>query len=62
MIEDRLDDYFIKYPLIYKQVVSELGDTENRMRIAIHMGAKNYKRAKRLLFNVLDTHIERWWN
>jgi hypothetical protein len=62
MIEDRLDDYFIKYPLIYKQVVSELGGTENRMRIAIHMGAKNHKRAKRLLFNVLDTHIERWWN
>lgn len=62
IIEDRLDKYFKKYPLIYKQVVSELGGTENRRRIAIHMGAKNHKRVKRLLFNVLDTHIERWWN
>jgi len=62
MIEDKLDNYFIKYPLIYKQMINKLGHPEDRRHIAIHMGCKNHERAKRLLFNILNKHIENWWD
>ena len=62
MIEDKLDNYFIKYPLIYKQMINKLCHPEDRRRIAIHMGCKNHERAKRLLFNILNKHIENWWD
>jgi len=62
MIEDRLDDYFVKYPLIYKQIMSRLDRHDNRKYIAINMGHKNHERAKQLLFNILNKHIENWWS
>jgi hypothetical protein len=62
VIEDRLDDYFKKYPLVYKRVVSKLGDQSGRMRIAIHMSRANHERAKRIAFNILNNHVETWWN
>lgn len=62
IIEDNLDGYFKKYPLVYKRVVAKLGSDSNRILIAIHMGHKNHERAKRLLFNTLNKHIENWWN
>lgn len=59
---DNLDEYFKKYPLIYKRVVAKLGPDSDRSRIALYMGRENHERAKRLLFNVLNKHIENWWN
>jgi len=61
-IEDRLDDYFVKYPLIYKQIISKPDRPDDRIHIAIHIGHKNHERARRLLFNVLNKHIENWWD
>ena len=62
VIEDNLDGYFKKYPLIYKRVVAKLGSDSDRSRIALYMGRENHERARRLLFNTLNTHIERWWD
>jgi len=61
IIEDNLDNYFKKYPLVYKRVVADFGSDSNRIRIAIHMGAENHRRAKQLLFDTLNKHIENWW-
>jgi hypothetical protein len=63
VFEDKLDDYFVKYPLAYKRVIQKIGyDDSRRIRIAIHIGRDNHERAKRLLFNTLSKHIENWWN
>jgi hypothetical protein len=62
MIEDNLDKYFKMYPLMYKQVVTKLGSDSNRKLIALYIGGKNHERAKRLLFNILNKHIENWWD
>jgi len=62
VIDDRLDAYFEKYPLTYKRVVAKLDDDSSRTRIALYMGHERHAKAKRLLFNVLNKHIENWWN
>lgn len=62
IINDKFDNYFVKYPLIYKKVINKLGPDCSRTRIAIHMSHENHERAKRLLFNLLSRHIENWWN
>jgi len=62
VIEDRLDDYFTKYPLIYKKVINKLGPDTSRTKIALYMSHENHERAKRLLFNILHKHIENWWD
>ena len=62
VIEDKLDDYFVKYPLVYKRVIQRLGHDSSRIHIAIHIGRDNHERAKRLLFNTLNKHIENWWD
>ena len=62
IIEDNLDSYFKKYPLVYKRVIAKLGSDSDRTRIALYMGRSNHERAKQLLFDILNKHIENWWN
>ena len=47
VLEDKLDDYFVKYPLAYKRVIKQYGYDASRTRIAIHIGRDNHERAKR---------------
>lgn len=61
IIEDNLDSYFKKYPLTYKRVIAKLGSNSDRSQIALYIGKENHERAKRLLFNILNKHIENWW-
>ena len=62
LISDNLDDYFKKYPLTYKKILKTMGEDSSRTRIALYMGHERHAKAKRLLFNVLNKHIENWWN
>lgn len=62
LISDNLDDYFKKYPLTYKKISKTMDEDSSRTRIAIYMGHERHAKAKRLLFNVLNKHIENWWN
>ena len=71
VLEDRLDEYFKKYPLIYKRVINGEGwqdvrkykenEQDYRERIAHNISHINHSRARKLLFKLLDTHIEGWW-
>lgn len=72
---ERFDDYFKKYPLVYKKVLAnkELqifgieareGETEvdAKQRIAMNIGRYNHERARKLLFKIMEENIEGWWD
>lgn len=70
-ISENFDDYFKKYPLIYKRVLNGEGwvsiiDEEsgeiNKKRVAMNMGYINHGRARKLLFKILESQIESWWD
>lgn len=68
LLEENFDDYFKKYPLIYKRVLngegwlSREGREDDKQIIAMNMGQINHSRAKKLLFKIMEDHIERWWD
>ena len=55
------DEYFKKYPLVYKKLRQEYPN-DSKDRIAMRMSLENHKRAKTLLFKLMDQHIECWWD
>jgi len=67
---ENFDDYFKKYPLIYKRVLNGEGifkiDKENesdrKQTIAMNIANINHNRAKTLLFKIMEQNIERWWD
>lgn len=65
-ISDNLNDYFKIYPRTYRKVFSEFTLSEKRRadkrKIAIYMGRENHNRARKLLFKMLEQHIEGWWD
>ncbi len=66
-IEENFDDYFAKYPLIYKRVMNGEGwlkitDESDKHRIASNIAHINHQRARKLLFKILEQEIERWWD
>lgn len=66
-LEENFDDYFAKYPLIYKRVISGEGifklDKANYKRtIAMNIAHINHDRARKLLFKIMEENIEGWWD
>lgn len=67
LVDDNIEEYFKKYPLIYKKVISGHGlynltaDASNDM-IAMGMAYLNHQRAKKLLFKIIEENIEKWWD
>jgi hypothetical protein len=64
-ISEHFDDYFKKYPRIYKQVVKadKLPFKKNDKKgIAINIAHINEERAHKLLFKILEQNIRRWWD
>jgi hypothetical protein len=59
ILEENFDDYFKKYPLIYRMVPDLNADKEN---IAYHIAKINEERAHKLLFKILEQNIRRWWD
>lgn len=70
ILEENFNDFFKKYPLIYKRVLRGEGvfhlDGENRadinQKIAMNIGHINHDRARKLLFKMMEQNIERWWD
>jgi hypothetical protein len=72
LLEENFDDYFKKYPLIYKRVLNGEGifsledhnnvSTDKKQRIAMNIGHINHDRARKLLFKIMEKNIERWWD
>lgn len=67
IVEENFNDYFEKYPLIYKRVINGEGwvkieDENDKQRIASNIAHINHNRARKLLFNIMENKIERWWD
>ena len=64
-LSEHFDDYFKKYPRIHKQVVAmkrAAFDRSEKSGIAMNIAHINHKRARSLLFKMLDQYIETWWD
>lgn len=70
IIAETLDDFFKKYPLIYKRVMNGEGpftldggnEKEIKRRIAMNICHINQQRAHKLLFKIIEQNIEQWWD
>jgi hypothetical protein len=68
LLEENFDDYFKKYPLIYKRVINgegvfgREGREEDKQIIAMNIGHINHDRARKLLFKIMEENIEGWWD
>ena len=70
LLEENFDEYFLKYPRIYDRVMKGEGvfaldgeDHEDiKQKIAMNIGHINHERARKLLFKIMEHHIERWWD
>ena len=68
-ITENFDDYFKKYPRQYRRVLSgeinvfnrSIEEIEKKV-IAMEIAHENQERCKKLIFNIMNNHIERWWN
>jgi hypothetical protein len=66
-LEENFDEYFAKYPLIYKRVLNGEGwlkieDENDKHHIASNIARINHDRARKLLFKIMEQEIERWWD
>ena len=67
-LEENFDDYFAKYPLIYKRVLNgegvfnREGRENDKQIIAMNIGHINHERARKLLFKIMEQNIEGWWD
>lgn len=62
---EHFEDYFKKYPLIYKMVMNKDKTPFNRdskTGIAINIAHINHNRARKLLFKIMEENIEGWWD
>lgn len=64
-LEENFDDYFTKYPNIYKKVIS--GEKvpfhiDTKRGIAMNIGHINHNRAVKLLFKIMENNIQNWWD
>ena len=65
ILREDFDTYFAKYPRIYKQVMEMENPpfkTDEKIGIAINIAHINHNRARKLLFKILESAIERRWD
>jgi hypothetical protein len=68
LISEHYDDYFKKYPLIYKRVMNgegvfkREGRKDDKQIIAMNISHINHDRARKLLFKMMEENIEKWWD
>jgi len=60
-LSDNLEDYFKKYPRIYKNIVKKYPDL-NKHDIAYMIVEENQRRAHKLLYRYLETWLYTWWD
>lgn len=67
-LKENFDDYFKKYPLIYKRVLAGEGpfqpleSGDSKVRVAMNIAHINHDRARKLLFKIMEQDIEKWWD
>ena len=67
LLEENFDEYFRKYPLIYKKVLNGEApftptDQNDKQTIAMNIAHINQERAHKLLFKILEENIQKWWD
>lgn len=69
-ISNNLQEYFEKYPLVYKKAIEEINKEKERYFdvniddkfIAIHMGRLREEKAHYLAFELINRNIRKWWD
>jgi hypothetical protein len=67
---ENYDEFFKKYPLVYKRVLKGEGpftldgrdESEMKRIIAMSIAHINQDRARKLLFKIMEENIEGWWD
>ena len=59
VVREDYKPYFAKYPRQYKEISKKC---QEDYTIAVKIAYKNHKRAKALIFKLLEENIERWWD
>ena len=65
---EKYDEYFAKYPLVYKRILkgegvfSLEGREDDKHIIAMNIAHFNQDRARKLLFKIIEQNIEGWWD
>jgi hypothetical protein len=67
---EKYDEFFKKYPLIYKKVLKGEGpftldgrdESDMKRIIAMNIAHINQDRARKLLFKIMEENIEGWWD
>ena len=67
---EKYDEYFKKYPLVYKRVLKGEGvftlngrnESDIKRVIAQNIAHLNHDRARKLLFKIMEQNIEGWWD
>jgi hypothetical protein len=70
VISENFDDFFKKYPLVYKKVLKGEGpftldgrdESEIKKIIAMNISHLNQQRAQDLLFKIINENINCWWD
>ena len=70
VVNENFDDFFKKYPLIYKKVLKGEGiftldgrdEFDIKKVIAMNIAHLNHDRARKLLFKIMEENIEGWWD
>lgn len=62
-LRDDLDEYFTKYPLLKNRAMKHSYYQKNpsAASLGISMGIVQHEKAKRLIFELLNRNIEKWW-
>lgn len=64
-LSENFDEYFKKYPLVYKLVTKTdkfIFNNDSKKSIAMNIAHHNHNRARKLLFNLMEENIEKWWD
>ena len=65
-LEENFDEYFAKYPLIHKKLMSgKIGSgfrLRSKQHVAMSIATINHNRARKLLFRIMEQNIEKWWD
>jgi len=67
---ENYDEYFKKYPLVYKRVMKGEGpftldgrdESDIKRLVAMNIAHINHDRARKLLFKIMEENIEGWWD
>ncbi len=69
LISERFDEYFAKYPKQYQQILAQemMSDTpmlnpDEKKYIAMAIAHTNMQRCRNLIFKIMESEIEKWWD